>query len=153
MELDESGTDVVGEEQFFNNTWGRLRDICVAPDGAIYLATNGTDWGNSQPFTHSIVKVWNPDYIASVEKTSQEEKNLVVFPNPAKDNLFISIDQNMLGEEMRIISVTGQLVYQQIMDTIFVTIPTVSFKNGIYTVIIGDQNRMQSQEKIIILKN
>ena len=57
---------VISETQYFNNTWGRLRDICVAPDGAIYLATNGPDWGNSQPFTHSIVKVWNPDYIASI---------------------------------------------------------------------------------------
>jgi len=153
MELDESGTSILGEEQYFNNIWGRLRDICIAPDGAIYLATNGPDWGISQPFTHSIVKVWNPDYIASTDKVVEEKKVIKIFPNPAKDNLNITIDPNMLGEEMRIISVTGQLVHQQIMDTTFVTIPTDSFKNGIYTIMVGNQENKQSQEKIIILNN
>lgn len=153
MELDESGNSVINEEQYFNNTWGRLRDICVSPDGAIYLATNGPDWGNSQPFTHSIVKVWNPDYIAAVNGTQLDKKLVSIYPNPAKDNLNITIDPDMLGEEMRIISVAGHLVHQQIMDTIFVSIPTVSFKDGIYTVMIGNQKNKHSQEKIIILKN
>jgi len=60
LELDETGTAVLSESQFFQDYWGRLRDICVAPDGSVYLATNGPNWGNSQPFTHSIVKIWNP---------------------------------------------------------------------------------------------
>ena len=153
LELDESGTSVISEEQYFNNTWGRLRDICIAPDGVIYLATNGPDWGNSQPFTHSIVKVWNSDYIASTGNNIEDDKVINIFPNPAKDKLHITIDRNLLGEEMRIISVNGQLAHFQIMDTIFVTIPTANFKNGIYTVVIGSQNRTHSQEKIIILKD
>lgn len=153
MELDESGTSVVSEDQYFFNTWGRLRDICVGPDGAIYLATNGPDWGNSQPFTHRIIKVWNQDYITSNNESQLHEKLVHIFPNPVKEQLNISIDPKLIGEELSIVSVTGQLVHQQIMDTIFVTIPTVSFKNGIYTVMIGNQKNKQSQEKIIILKN
>lgn len=153
LELDEAGTAVIGENQYFNNTWGRLRDICMAPDGAIYLATNGPDWGNSQPFTHSIVKVWNSDYIASVNDILQKEKGLVIFPNPAKDMINIKIDQKLLGEIIRIFSGNGQLVHQQVMDTSAVSIPTSNFKNGIYTVIIDSNNIAAIQEKILILKD
>lgn len=152
LELDESGTAVIGEEHYFNNIWGRLRDICVAPDGAIYLATNGPDWGNSQPFTHSIVKIWNPDYIASTEHNLQKEKGLIIFPNPAKDRINIRIDPQLLGEIIRIIAGNGQLVHQQVMDTATITIPTINFKNGIYTILIGSTNNTSFQEKIIILK-
>ena len=41
FEFNSSGDDIIGETDFFNNEWGRLRDICVSPDGKIYLATNG----------------------------------------------------------------------------------------------------------------
>lgn len=152
LELDESGMSVVGEEQYFNNIWGRLRDICVAPDGSIYLATNGPDWGNSQSFTHSIVKVWNPDYIASTESIEQDDDTLKVSPNPVKDKLYITIGQKMQGGIVRIISVNGQLVHQQVLDSTTITIPTTNFKNGIYTVLIGDERNTAFQEKIVILK-
>lgn len=62
LELDETGTTVLSESQYFQEFWGRLRDVCVAPDGSVYLATNGPNWGNPQPFTHSIVKIWNPGF-------------------------------------------------------------------------------------------
>ena len=60
LELDETGTMVLGENQYFQDFWGRLRDVCIGPNGEIYLATNGASWSNTQPFTHKIIKVWNP---------------------------------------------------------------------------------------------
>lgn len=67
LELDGSGTAVVDEKQYFNDFWGRLRDICIGPDGAIYLATNGASWSNTNPFTHRIVKIWNAAYVPVIE--------------------------------------------------------------------------------------
>jgi glucose/arabinose dehydrogenase len=84
MKLNESGTEVLEENQYFNGTWGRLRDICIGPDGALYLATNGPDWGNSEPFTHSIVKVWNADWSGvGLDETDGKKKLIEIYPNPA----------------------------------------------------------------------
>tara|TARA_B100000579_G_scaffold434752_1_gene456357 strand:+ start:24337 stop:25662 length:1326 start_codon:yes stop_codon:yes gene_type:complete len=41
--------EVDGYTEFFNNEWGRLRDICISPDGKIYLATNGYSWPSQGP--------------------------------------------------------------------------------------------------------
>jgi len=83
LKLEATGTEVIEENQYFTNLWGRLRDVCTGPNGEIYLATNGPDWGNSEPFTHRIVKVWNPSYTA-VEESSviSRQSSVVVYPNP-----------------------------------------------------------------------
>jgi glucose/arabinose dehydrogenase len=90
LKLDESGTEVTEENQYFTNLWGRLRDICVGPNGEIYLATNGPDWGNSEPFTHSIVKVWNPEF-TSVGQLAVGQLDISVYPNPTNGISHFSI--------------------------------------------------------------
>lgn len=46
--LSEEGDSIDSEEILFENLYGRLRDIAVGPDGAIYLSTSNQDW-NPQP--------------------------------------------------------------------------------------------------------
>ena len=89
MEMDNWGSSVVGEKQFFTNWWGRLRDICVGPDGAVYLATSGQTWQNTKPFTHGIVKIWNPDYVTSNPQIVEGKTNIRIYPNPASDTIHI----------------------------------------------------------------
>ncbi|WP_338720288.1 PQQ-dependent sugar dehydrogenase [Devosia sp. XK-2] len=45
VRLDMEGNEVVGEERLFAGTLGRIRDVTVGPDGALYLIT---DAGNGQ---------------------------------------------------------------------------------------------------------
>ncbi len=62
FQLNANGDAVTAQTNYFINQWGRLRDICAAPDGTIYIATNGADWGNTDPNTHSIIRIKNPNY-------------------------------------------------------------------------------------------
>jgi glucose/arabinose dehydrogenase len=48
LSLSEAGDSIDSEEILFENLYGRLRDIAVGPDGAIYLSTSNQDW-NPQP--------------------------------------------------------------------------------------------------------
>ncbi|WP_245578816.1 PQQ-dependent sugar dehydrogenase [Cucumibacter marinus] len=41
--LDMQGDEVAGEEQLFKGAFGRIRDVRVGPDGAIYLLTDKAD--------------------------------------------------------------------------------------------------------------
>ena len=152
LDLDETGTSVIGEDQYFTNVWGRLRDVCQGPDGSIYLATNGPDWGNSQPFTHAIVKIWNPDYIAS-SNAQQTPYDVNVYPNPAKDNLHISIDVNLTGQNLKIISDLGEIVVEQVLDSTLTSISTNGLKNGIYLLVVGEDSNPVFSNKIMIMRD
>jgi len=44
LKLDNAQTKIEGTKDFFVNTYGRMRDVCVSPEGKIYICTsNGTD--------------------------------------------------------------------------------------------------------------
>ncbi len=44
VKLNASGDAIVSQTDFFQNRWGRLRDIAAGPDGQIYLATNSNPY-------------------------------------------------------------------------------------------------------------
>ncbi len=43
LKLSEDGMSVVSEEQHFAGWFGRLRDLCVAPDGRVFIAVSNRD--------------------------------------------------------------------------------------------------------------
>jgi len=152
LELDEDGEQVIGEEQYFNNWWGRLRDVCMAPDGAIYLATNGPDWGNSDPFTHSIIKIWNPEYV-SIDEPKNNDTNLMrIFPNPAKDYLNVSISGDRIGQQIKIYSSDGKLVLQQLLDHTTIHLPLKSLGPGLFLISIEKDRKVLFSKKFFIQK-
>ncbi|MBO0949387.1 PQQ-dependent sugar dehydrogenase [Fibrella forsythiae] len=46
LQLDETGTKVIGVNEFLVNQYGRLRDLCISPTGNVYVATN--NFGNDK---------------------------------------------------------------------------------------------------------
>jgi len=151
LQLSENGTEIIGEEQLFTNWWGRLRDICMSPDGAIYLATNGPDWGNSQPFTHSIIKVWNPDYIATTND-SYINKMVRVFPNPSSDKLNIVVDQVMTGNYLNVYNTKGKIILKKVLDNSLTSIPVRDIKPGIIIISIEKHGKIIFTKKVLIPK-
>ena len=63
FQFTEDGTQVINQTEFFNYEWGRLRDICVSPDGKIYLATNGSSWPSQPP--NEIIELSNTNFNTS----------------------------------------------------------------------------------------
>ena len=86
FELSEDGQEVLTYTEFFNNEWGRLRDICVSPDGKIYLATNGYSWPSQGP--NEIIELSNPDF-----------NNSEIIESVSKEQLLYSVD--IFGREIK----------------------------------------------------
>jgi aldose sugar dehydrogenase len=99
FEFNEAGDSVISQTKFFKNEFQRLRDICVSPDGKIYLATSGNSWRNTSPFTHTIVELCNKDYNASIDGPQSFAK-VRVGPNPLNigQNLQVVLPQNRSAE-------------------------------------------------------
>ncbi len=57
LSLSKDGRSIESSQSYFKGDFGRIRDICSDPEGNLYLATNGRSWGNTDPGTHSIVKI------------------------------------------------------------------------------------------------
>ena len=63
LKLDDAGKKVLTEDIYFENKFGRIRDLCVSPAGDIYLATSNRDWnpvaGFPRPEDDRIIKISN----------------------------------------------------------------------------------------------
>lgn len=58
LTLSPDGRRVVAEERLFHGTFGRLRDVLVAPDGVVYLATSNRDGrGSPGPNDDRIIRI------------------------------------------------------------------------------------------------
>ena len=63
LKLNERGDAVVKETVYFEKQFGRLRDVCVSPQGDIYLSTSNRDWNPAPGFP-----VENDDRIIRISK-------------------------------------------------------------------------------------
>lgn len=69
LPLNEAGDAIREEQIYLDGTLGRIRDLCVAPDGTIYLVTSNRDW-HPQSFPALYDKLPRPfdDRIIKLEK-------------------------------------------------------------------------------------
>ena len=128
FEFNSSGDEIIGETDFFNNEWGRLRDICVSPDGKIYLATNGNSYSSESG--HKIIELYNAEYDAS-SILENDQENIKFYPNPiAKDGVlyFQNYDKPF---HLNISNLQGQIVYSNQVQERSLLIQGL-FESGIY---------------------
>ncbi len=45
LQLSNDGKSIINTKTYFENKWGRLRDLCISPDGKVYICTS--NGGNS----------------------------------------------------------------------------------------------------------
>lgn len=109
-------TEVVSDSAYFENLFGRLRDVAIGGNKEIYLATNGQSWSNSDPNTHSIVKL--TPLTESVEVSIQNEKNkhLSLYPNPASNKVFLNFDGENKALNIKIYNSIGSMISNQIVE-------------------------------------
>ncbi|MDM1047895.1 PQQ-dependent sugar dehydrogenase [Sphingobacterium hotanense] len=91
LKLNDKGDTIVKEEMYLEKIFGRIRDICVSPEGDIYICTTNHDWN---PMTSPSKR---DDRILRISKVKKAVKN----PLQAND-----LSQNVGAT-------AGEVLYQQ----------------------------------------
>jgi glucose/arabinose dehydrogenase len=127
--FDASGDSVISQDKYLKGRLGRLRDICVSPDGKIYLATNGSSWTNTNPFTHSIVELSNEDFV-SIGKRHVLDR-IQLGPNPVSRGEILSLQvPKFVHGKFTIYDISGRVVLShKLQDKEPLIIET---NNGVY---------------------
>jgi glucose/arabinose dehydrogenase len=112
FELNSSGNTVLSENHYLTNINTRLRDICVSPDGKIYLATNGSSWSNTSPYTHKIIELSNQSYIPSNVEITETDKQIIVWPNPIQKGEQLNIKIEEIGKcDLSLFDQIGRIIH------------------------------------------
>jgi glucose/arabinose dehydrogenase len=143
LKMNSGGTAVLSETHYLTNQFGRLRDICIGPDKSIYLATNGPDWNNSSPGTHSIIKL-TVQGNTSVNQSSMFS-GISIYPNPVSQLLNIDFNSMLPSALIEILDVNGKVCMQQHASGHHARLSLAELAGGMYVV------RVVSEGKIVFL--
>ena len=94
VKLNAAGDSVVSAQTHYINTFGRIRDICVSPDGRVFISTSNKDQlvGTPSITDDKIIEIKNPLATALLE--NHIKSKVKIYPNPATASLNIDLDMN-----------------------------------------------------------
>jgi hypothetical protein len=145
LELSPDGTQYVSQTHYLTNQFGRLRDICVGPEKEIYLATNGASWSNTNPNTHSIIRL---KVSGNAGITNQQAINRMhIYPNPVSECLHIQVDESLVGAMADITDFSGRIISSFEISSTHDSVDLVSLARGTYRLVLRDHSGNQTSLK------
>ncbi len=85
LKLNSSYNQVVSATVIAGVSFGRLRDICISPQGSIFLSTSNSVASGVGAKIDKIIELYNPNF--SSIPTVPNSRDIIVYPNPASNTL------------------------------------------------------------------
>lgn len=111
IRLNAAQTEVVSVREYFAHTYGRLRDVLVAPDGRIFLATSNREWNGRevvQPGDDKILEL-RPEAVTAAP-LSTESRRALAYPNPAEERFTVYLSHGDRLQGWRLLDPQGKTV-------------------------------------------
>lgn len=146
----------VEEEEYFSCSFGRLRDICIAPDGRVFLAVSNKD-GRSYltvPYCDKFPKALDDRIIEIKPSTStslttiDESQEFKVYPNPVEEHARIVLDPSFRQGNMTIYTQSGRQVWQHELSGPVNTFNLDFLSSGIYFISVKSDGFTGRQKMI-----
>lgn len=109
LELNASGDSILSAEAVPDLNFGRLRDVCKAPDGRVFLSTSNSASGGQGAYVDQIIELYRED----TRITDGGEKPMLgIYPNPTSTELRVAPSEALRSGSWtyRLMDVTGRLI-------------------------------------------
>jgi glucose/arabinose dehydrogenase len=149
LKLSEDGLEVVEENRWFDEWWGRLRDVCISPNGSVYIAVSNRDGrGDPAPGDDRIVEISPATAIST--GPAPDMNAFRIYPNPAEGNTRLSIPEVFIGGTLRVFDAEGKERITREIRQPEETLHTGHLPTGVYFIRI--QKDQQNLTRKMILK-
>jgi len=112
LKLNAGFDSVVSATPIAGISFGRLRAICVAPSGKIYISTSMSNASGSGAKVDKIIELFDP----SVNDVPQiaDAPEISLYPNPSQQYAIVKMSRTSLNESyaVRVFDATGRMVQQ-----------------------------------------
>ena len=112
LKLSPDGREIVEEKHYFAQKFGRLRAVCVAPDGRVFIASSNEDTrGEPRPGGDRIVEI-RPKKVAPVPPVGTDPLFSVV-PQPVRDVALVRFENQFGPGTITTHDVTGRTIRRE----------------------------------------
>lgn len=113
-----------------NSSTNRHANHIFAEGGTYEVMLVSESWGGDLDTTYQTIEVED----ATLSTTEEVANEMLVYPNPAMDRVWIKTGDNLLGGVLRVFSMDGKLVFEENLATNLVELNTSNFQAGIYVI-------------------
>lgn len=136
-QLDSTGRTVIDTTQYFYGQYGRFRDVCIAPDGKIFIATSNKDGkGSPHEGDDRIIMIYDTVTYKSVKA---DKAFLLQFtPNPMTGmRSRLSVPTELIGSRYEIVDALGRILRTGAIESGQHYIDRRGLSGGVYILRIG----------------
>lgn len=144
-----TGTTVVDETIWFQNTFDRLRDILQTPDGRVFLATSGTQWANTNPFSHSIIELKNSSYSPVGVEDGIVKVRTGIYPNPTSGNVEFRFSEHLINGTFTVLDIEGRTMDSGIVTDRKMNMDLSGLASGLY-IVSSTKGNYTTTERLVI---
>lgn len=149
LKLSDDGMSIDEENSWFDNWFGRLRDVCISPEGRVFIAVSNRDGrGNPKPGDDRIVEI-APVSETSVNTNVESNEAFKIYPNPVDYSSKISIRNDLTKSTLKIYNSIGVKIFEKQMNTSTQTSVGENLKTGIYIVVL-EKDKQKFNKKMIV---
>lgn len=130
-------------------SFGRLRDICISPEGRIYLSTSNSQSGGAGNRIDKIIEIYDPSYNTIPAYTKNGEA-VRIYPNPATNEVYISVNQYMFGAGIvySISDISGKILQTGSLNYYQNLLNIANLSKGIYILHVTDNKGLNVSKRV-----
>lgn len=151
IRLSGSGDSVISKKIYLDNALGRIRDVCFAPNGDVFIGTSNRDGKAQNPFPlegdDRIIRLRNADLSGILYRQTETPG---IFPNPSSGIYYLSGSESLLLS-VEIFNLYGVRIYYKSISGKETRIDLSGFPEGVYFAIFTNTPD-RIPHKLIILK-
>ncbi|MBS7787580.1 PQQ-dependent sugar dehydrogenase [Flavobacterium sp. CYK-55] len=145
LKLNEDDTQVTQQNIYLVNTYGRLRDLLVLPDGRVFICTSNKDYAGTPGATDDrIIELKNPAAMSTHVPDADLTK---IYPIPAQGVL--NIDSSVKINSVMVTDNVGKVIYAEAFTP---QINTSSWATGMYFIQLLDADQKVIDRKKVLIE-
>jgi len=142
LQLNETYDSIVSTSQIDGFNYGRLRDICISPEGKIFVSTSNSDPNDTGAKVDKIIVMYDPVFAPPQTFTS--------FPNPTSGIMNFAIPGRYIQLQHSLTTIDDRRITTGMLST---TLPQLDLKllpDGIYAIEISTDAGYRYRGKIVL---
>ncbi len=151
LRLNAAGDEIISTVRVDGVSFGRLRDVCIAPDGRVFISTSNSPASGNGEKTDRIIELYDPLFWGAVVQHTLPAVS--IYPNPVRgDVLYVSAAGNSRSTtQPYIISDMQGRVLQSALVPLPGVLPVSDLPAGIYFLQLRDPDGNALTRKFVKL--
>ena len=145
LKLNPDGTQIIQQNIYMTNMYGRLRDVLVIPDGRVFICTSNRDYTGTPIAADDRIIELTPTTLNNGNHT--DENTTTLYPVPSDNLLFI--ESNLSIESISIVNTEGKEVFAGKYTN---SVNVSALAAGIYYVQLLNLDKKVVDRKKIVIK-